>query len=173
MTFQQLEKIFAFDTQKSSCIEIQFRLLDSETFSDCWMGKTYDGNFQCDLYWFGLTPDGENVHDYLSFAKMADAPVFDGKTLKEVCGRIVIEEANGVGVLWAHQFSRGNKALLRQPQTCGCFHCLNIFDSSKITDYLAQEDTALCPFCLVDAVIGEGSRPITPAFLKEMQEYWF
>ena len=37
-----------------------------------------------------------------------------------------------------------------------------------------KTDTALCPKCGVDAVIGESSGyPITKEFLKEMNEYWF
>ena len=34
--------------------------------------------------------------------------------------------------------------------------------------------TALCPYCVIDAVIGEGAGyPLTEEFLKKMNAYWF
>lgn len=48
-----------------------------------------------DVFWYGLTPDGKNGFDYSSFDEMANAPVFDGLSLKDVWNQIVIEEIDG------------------------------------------------------------------------------
>ena len=80
----------------------------------------------------------------------------------------------------AHFYSSNNRPSLEKGEKCGCFNCLEIFDSSLITRYYTAATridclgTAICPFCGIDSVIGESSGyPITPAFLKEMQQYWF
>lgn len=53
--------------------------------------------------------------------------------------------------------------------------CLKIFESNEIVDWTdADDDTALCPSCEIDSVIGDASGyPITREFLLKMQEYWF
>lgn len=74
----------------------------------------------------------------------------------------------------AHRFSLRNRRMLRTPQTCGCFYCQAIFNSQEIFFWIDNEQTALCPRCMIDSVIGASSgAPITPAFLKQMHDYWF
>lgn len=74
----------------------------------------------------------------------------------------------------AHPYSIRNRSQLRAPQTCGCFYCQTIFNSQEIHSWIEHEGTALCPRCMVDSVIGAYTgAPITPAFLKEMHDYWF
>ena len=59
-------------------------------------------------------------------------------------------------------------------ENCGCFYCGSIFEPSKITEWIDEDTTALCPSCGIDSVIGSASKfPITPDFLKRMQSYWF
>jgi len=49
-----------------------------------------------------------------------------------------------------------------------------MFDANEITWQDETDDTAMCPYCGIDAVIGERSGiPITKQFLKGMREYWF
>ena len=75
-------------------------------------------------------------------------------------------------VISAHNFSTNHKAELIKDKKCGCFYCLEIFEPSEINQWL--KETALCPYCGIDSVIGESSGyPVTKDFLKEMQEYWF
>ena len=78
-------------------------------------------------------------------------------------------------VLAAHTYCNDNKEGLLRDTVCGCFYCLEIFSPSEIVEWIdSRETTALCPYCGIDSVIGEGSGyPITKDFLKEMQEYWF
>ncbi len=74
----------------------------------------------------------------------------------------------------AHKYCTRNKENLQKDTICGCFYCLEIFSPKEIEMWLNREDTALCPYCCVDSVIGESSGyPITKEFLKKMNEYWF
>ena len=75
----------------------------------------------------------------------------------------------------AHQFSIYNKPQLEASTQCGCFYCLKIFPPEEITDWIdPDEDTALCPYCGIDSVIGNASGyEISEAFMKKMKERWF
>ena len=78
----------------------------------------------------------------------------------------------------AHEFSSNHREQLLQDKRCGCFCCGRIFTPQDIVDWIDwgpdSEGTAMCPCCLVDAVIGESSGyPITEEFLEEMHMYWF
>ena len=96
ITFDQITKLFEFDSKKKYCVEIQFMVIGSEKYDYCWMGKMWSKEEKCDVYWYGLTADGENAYDYPTFEEMSNAPVFDGYSLKEVWDRIVIEEIDGL-----------------------------------------------------------------------------
>ncbi|MCI7334547.1 MAG: cytoplasmic protein [Oscillospiraceae bacterium] len=72
--------------------------------------------------------------------------------------------------------SVGNMELFEKEQKCGCFFCGKIFGSEEITQYIEDEegDTAVCPFCKTDSVLGEScGYEITEELLKEMHDYWF
>ena len=73
----------------------------------------------------------------------------------------------------AHRFSMRNRKWLREPQTCGCFYCRAIFNSREIFFWIDDGETALCPKCGIDAVIGLSCADITPAFLEKMHDHWF
>ena len=75
----------------------------------------------------------------------------------------------------AHEHCTGNKKEIESGKICGCFYCFEIFEKDEITNYLNENGgTALCPFCGVDAVIGEASGfRITKEFLEEMKAFWF
>lgn len=61
---------------------------------------------------------------------------------------------------------------------CGCFNCLATFPPERVREWVDEDDadvgqTALCPECGLDTVLGAGSGyPITPDFLRKMQAYW-
>ncbi len=79
-------------------------------------------------------------------------------------------------IILAHKFSSNHQTALMRDKTCGCFHCLRIFTSSEITDWIHdnEDKTALCPYCGIDSVIGNSSGyPITKDFLSKMNQYWF
>lgn len=74
----------------------------------------------------------------------------------------------------AHEFCTNNKKMLENDTICGCFHCLEIFEPNEITQWIDLGSTALCPYCNIDAVIGNSSGYlITKEFLKEMKRHWF
>ncbi len=75
----------------------------------------------------------------------------------------------------AHEFCSNHKDALLKDEKCGCFYCLAIFNPNEIKEWVEDKsETALCPYCGIDAVMGESSGfAITKDFLKEMKEYWF
>ena len=77
-------------------------------------------------------------------------------------------------IIAAHEFCTDHRMELEKDSLCGCFFCLHIFHPREIEKWIDTKGTALCPYCGIDAVIGEYSGyPITENFLFEMQEYWF
>jgi hypothetical protein len=74
----------------------------------------------------------------------------------------------------AYHYSSKHRAHIEEGEKCGCFYCLTIFTPSEITRWTDEQQTAVCPHCGVDSVIGSASGfPITSEFLHEMCEYWF
>ena len=78
----------------------------------------------------------------------------------------------------AHKHSSLNRAELLRSYLCGCFHCLATFTPAAIVEWIDElggvGDTALCPLCGIDSVIGSSSGfPITLEFLNQMHKHWF
>lgn len=69
--------------------------------------------------------------------------------------------------------SMNNRGALLDSKECGCFFCLKIFSPAQIQSWL-NEETALCPYCNVDAVIPESyDYELDDSLLLAMKEYWF
>lgn len=77
--------------------------------------------------------------------------------------------------LEAHKYSFANKNEILKDNKCGCFHCLTIFKTEEIVDWAPDVvHTAICPYCQIDSVIGEGAGySLTEKFLTTMRDYWF
>jgi hypothetical protein len=84
----------------------------------------------------------------------------------------------------AHKHSSNHREEVMRSSICGCFYCLSIFIPSEILDWVDEStdetdigesgQTALCPRCGIDSVIGsESGFPISKDFLNSMKEYWF
>ena len=75
----------------------------------------------------------------------------------------------------AHAHSRFNRSEIQASELCGCLCCLGIFPPAEIVEWVdAKGDTALCPKCGVDAVIGSASGvPLDDEFFTLMQKHWF
>lgn len=76
----------------------------------------------------------------------------------------------------AYKYAFQNKPYLFHDSRCGCYHCLRIFSPCEIIRYVDDcgIGTAICPYCGVDAVIGESSGfPIAIEFLEKMHNKWF
>jgi hypothetical protein len=86
----------------------------------------------------------------------------------------------------AHVHSANHREEILGSAKCGCFYCLEIFEPARILDWIDAPDgqdhagindvgqTALCPRCGIDSVIGDKSGfPLTVEFLRQMQGHWF
>ena len=79
----------------------------------------------------------------------------------------------------AHVHSSYHRKEIETSGTCGCFWCCSIFQPSDILDWYdddetGQGQTALCPRCFIDSVIGSNSGfPITSEFLLSMKDFCF
>lgn len=74
----------------------------------------------------------------------------------------------------AHEGSIHNRRMIMKSDKCGCFYCMKIFSPEKIEEWVDDDDTAICPFCDIDSVIGDASGlPISTDFLKNMHRVYF
>ena len=87
-------------------------------------------------------------------------------------------ETQDPNIIKAHTHSFKNRKQVLASKFCACFHCGEIFDPSRVnewTDGPNEDQTALCPVCGIDAVIGDlsGYDIGNKQFLDEMKKYWF
>lgn len=79
----------------------------------------------------------------------------------------------------AHRRSINHRREILSSKQCGYFYCGHIFKPAEIdiwTDKNANSvgQTALCPKCSIDSVIGDKSGfPVNEEFLRAMNNYWF
>jgi hypothetical protein len=74
----------------------------------------------------------------------------------------------------AHKHCIYHRAELGRSEICGCFYCLSTFPPSEILEWIDEGQTAVCPKCPVDSVLGSASGyPITKEFLQRMHDHWF
>jgi len=72
-------------TRYNSCIESEFCIDNSTIYQNSCLGKMTNRTTKQVVFWYGLTPDGSQAHDFDSFEEFANAKVFWGnKSLKEV-----------------------------------------------------------------------------------------
>lgn len=76
----------------------------------------------------------------------------------------------------AHRHSIHNRTEIEASELCGCFYCCSIFRSQEIRDWgeTYESDTAACPCCGIDSVIGSASEvAITQEFLLKLRQHSF
>lgn len=77
----------------------------------------------------------------------------------------------------AYSHSICNKEELKKSKTCGCFYCSRIYKVSEIKEWIEEKsgaETALCPYCDIDAVIAESDEyELTKELLDYMYSIWF
>lgn len=96
ISYSDITKLFSFNIEGQYCIEIAFSVKGYAKYQACWMGKMPDEtDSEKDLYWYGLVPDGSEGYDFNSFEDFSSAPVFDGKSLKELWSDIEILHIDG------------------------------------------------------------------------------
>ena len=74
----------------------------------------------------------------------------------------------------AHKRASLNRTAILKSKECRCFYCLGKFPPSKIQEWIDKDQTAICPKCSVDSVIGDASGiDMSLGFFKRMKQYWF
>jgi len=82
--------------------------------------------------------------------------------------------AGNAACVAAHPHSRAHRTELQSSESCGCFFCFRTFGFGDITRWTDAEQTALCPRCGIDAVLGDASGfRIHDDFLRRMHRHWF
>lgn len=82
-------------------------------------------------------------------------------------------------LLAAHDRSSNHRAEVLASVKCGCFYCCANFRPDEILEWADEDNgregqTAICPRCGIDAVIGDKSAvDVSHDFLARMNEYWF
>lgn len=74
----------------------------------------------------------------------------------------------------AHGFSIRHRQEILDSYVCGCFYCQAMFVPAEIARWCDEGQTALCPECGIDSVIGAASGlRVDPDFLQRMHDRWF
>lgn len=77
----------------------------------------------------------------------------------------------------AHNYSKNNRDCLSRSISCGCFYCKKLLMANDVYDWVLDDDgqqTALCPYCGSDSIIGDDCvYPLKKDFLEAMHKYWF
>lgn len=73
-----------------------------------------------------------------------------------------------------HAYCKNNKELIIKANKCYCFHCKKIMESNEVVSFIDNKDTALCPYCGVDAIIPDSiDEKIDEELIEDMNKYWF
>ena len=74
-----------------------------------------------------------------------------------------------------HRHSSGHRQEIQQSGLCGCFYCEETFTPETIKEWIDDEQTALCPRCGIDSVLGDRANKLATdrAFLHQMHQFWF
>lgn len=80
----------------------------------------------------------------------------------------------------AHDKSSHHREEVLASALCGCFYCLRTFPPGDIKEWIDERrsmragQTAMCPHCGIDAVIGDKAGfELTKEFLERMNSFWF
>lgn len=92
------------------------------------------------------------------------------------CGHVQTVVRPPMDIIEAHQHSIRNKEEVSGSLFCGCFYCKQVVRPEEITEWHIENDgkeTAICPFCGVDAIISSSINKISLDFLEKMHEHYF
>jgi hypothetical protein len=78
----------------------------------------------------------------------------------------------------AHEHSDNHRQEVIASNVCGCFYCCKTFSPAEIVEWCDDSEgvgqTALCPRCGIDSVIGDRAGfELTEQFLSRMRSHWF
>lgn len=81
--------------------------------------------------------------------------------------------------LRAQAHATRNRGEIEESDRCGCFHCATTFRPGAVSGWIRNDDrrandTARCPNCSIDAVIGSASgMKLTTPFLERCRRHWY
>ena len=103
-----------------------------------------------------------------------------GHRFGNIGAEILVRKAKGEDVpdhIAAHDYCISNETLLKQSRVCACFYCEQFFTPDQIEEWIDDihdTKTALCPYCGVDAVLGDAMEyPLTEELIRKMYWHWF
>ena len=76
----------------------------------------------------------------------------------------------------AHGRASKHRADLERAGSCACYFCFKKFPTTTIKAWIDANQTALCPFCGIDAVLGSSGGDtfrIDDRFLRRMHQHYF
>ena len=74
----------------------------------------------------------------------------------------------------AHGQCIRNRETIIRSAACGCIYCCEVFEPWEIESWTDSGETAMCPKCGMDAVVGAASGwALTDQFLEAMHARWF
>lgn len=91
---------------------------------------------------------------------------------------------NYIDYIEAHDHCQKHRKEVLRSRICGCFYCMKLFHPEDIvdwfdvlegeTDYSKYGQTAQCPKCGIDSVIGDASGfTVDEILLEKMNRFWF
>ncbi len=73
----------------------------------------------------------------------------------------------------AHVHASKHRGELEASERCACFFCFRTFKAVEIKSWVDASQTALCPHCGIDSVIGNLHCQIGDPFLRRMHQHHF
>jgi hypothetical protein len=73
----------------------------------------------------------------------------------------------------AHAHASQHRAEVLASARCACFFCFRTFSTGEIKSWVDANQTALCPHCGIDSVLGDVSGQIGDSFLRRMHQQYF
>ena len=74
----------------------------------------------------------------------------------------------------ASEYSIRNREGLVPGTQSACYYCLNVYPAEEVTEFTDAGDTALCPYCGIDAVLPQhAGYSFERDNLEAMRAFWF
>ena len=73
----------------------------------------------------------------------------------------------------AHKHASRHRVELEASDRCACFFCFRKFVVADIKKWVDGEQTALCPHCGLDSVLGASGCRIDDPFLRKMHQHHY
>lgn len=87
--------------------------------------------------------------------------------------RIPLSQKKSIYLADMHNRSRHNRLCINKSEWCSCFSCCQKYKANEVREWIDTGNTALCPKCGIDAVIGDYSGYDDMEDMKMMYNYYF